>query len=254
MDMNLKNTLLIGICSFLLIFPPTVRVVAADEVPLQGKVQVNDCCVTIVNPDGSIVPNLDVGATYPIFAGMMIITDETGKVTLKVPDGRYVVFPNSEYSVKDIGAGNTGLGISEAKKGKACYCFSREGQYLIDSVPADLKNHAPTTAPASASAAYGRESSLGLTTYLNGISYVAVWQGVSDFDSDVVEAGEAACKPGCDNPRDDLGGLVDCCAPDLAPLWIGGAAAAAAIGGGIVGVAVTNSNDEEGTSFTPQAQ
>ena len=253
--MNLKNTLLLGIASFLLIFPPmfppAISVFAADEVPLKGKLEVNDCCVTIVNPDGSIVPNLDVGATYPIFPLMMIITDETGKVTLKVPDGRYVVFPNSEYMVKDIGAGNTGLGISEAKKGKACYCFSREGQYLIDSVPADLKNHVPTTAPASASAAYGRERSLGLTTYLNGISYAAQWQGESEFDSDIIEAGDAACKPGCDNPRDDLGGAVDCCAPDLGPLWIVGALTSAAVAGAIIGSTI---GDDEGTAFSPQAQ
>jgi hypothetical protein len=247
--MNLKNILLIGLASFLLIFPPMTRVTAEDEVPskAKGKLEVNDCCVTVVNPDGSIV-NLDVGATYPLFYGLILVTDETGKFTVKEPGGRYVGFSSSEFTLTDIGGGNAGLSVSEGKMGKACYCFSSGGQYLIQSPPANLKNYAPTTAPSSAG--YITESSLGLTVYKDGISYAAQWQGESQFDSNVLEAGDAACKPSCNNPREGLGGLVDCCAPDLVPLYISSSAAAAAVAGAIVG-ATTISSDNEGTSFIP---
>lgn len=250
--MNLKKTLLIGIASFLLIFPPMTRVTAEDEVPLKakGKLEVNDCCVTVVNPDGSVV-NLDVGATYPLFYGLILVTDETGKFTVRVPDGRYVGFSNSEFTLTDIGGGNAGLSVSEGKMGKACYCFSPGGQYLIQSPPANLKSYAPTTAPATAG--YTTESSLGLTVYKDGICYAAQWQGESQFDSELLNAGDAACKPSCNNPREGLGGLVDCCSPDLVPLYIGSSAAAIAVGGAIVG-ATTTRGDAEGTTFTPQAR
>jgi hypothetical protein len=244
--MNIKTRFLLGIVSFLLTFQPAGYVFAENQVGLKGKLEVNDCCVTVVNPDGSIV-NLDVGATYPLFPESILITDETGKVTLRVPDGRYVIFSDSEYTVKDIGAGNTGLGISEGRMGKACYCFSREGQFLIDSTPADLKNYVPTTAPGSTG--YIIESSLGLTTYKDGISYAAQWQGEAHFDSDVLQAGDAACKPSCDNPREGLGGFVDCCSADLVPLLIQGSAAAAAVAGGTLGGIL--GRDSEGTNFIP---
>jgi hypothetical protein len=248
--MNIKTRFLLGIASLLLIFPITIRVFAIDGDRLSGKLEVDDCCVTVVNPDGSIV-NLDVGATYPLFLGLILATDETGKVSLKVPDGRYVIFPNSEYTVKDIGAGNAGLAVSEAKMGKACYCFSREGQYSIDSTPADLKNYLPrTTTPGSG--VYIRESSLGLTSYVNGVSYAAQWQGESQFDSEILQAGDAVCKPSCDDPREGLGGFIDCCAPDLVPYWVGGSAAAAAVAGSVVAATVTS--DKPASTIIPPGQ
>ncbi len=252
--MNIRNKFVTSIASLLLVLQPVAHVFAQDVQRNSGKLEVRDCCVTVVNPDGSVL-NLDVGAKYALFIGMLVITDETGVVNFKVPDGRYVEFENSTVEVVSIGDGDTGLRVPGDKMAKVCYCFSEKGDYLVDASPADLKDYeGPQAAAATAGQGYIREQSLGITAYSpeDGIFYAAQWRGTSQFDSEALPAGEAACKPSCDNPRDDLGGFVDCCSPDLVPLWITSAFVAAAVGGAIVGA--TTISDPEGSEIMPPPQ